>query len=359
MTPRHAASIIDRLRRAGTALPTSPDIEAIIARAAQRKRRRQIGVTAASVVVVGGLGFSSAQLLRGPATTSIDAAGPTVDVVTTTTAPVEPPVENRAASMYEPGNDDWRPASTTTTVLTTTIDAGVTQSVQAARRSELADGLGGAIVVEEGRLTHRAVDGSMTTLELPEALPTTERRVTDVAPLGDHPFLLVSDFTDRPDLAEAGGDNTRSDPVHQEVAIYAVDLTTNEVHVVEQRTITDKQSPDWVFNGLVTAQNGHIMVVRELWQSMCVYVETLALDGTPMETPENPLPEPSLAGLDGDDIHAMQAGLVEPPRGCIAADELPDGAMSVLGSQADPAALESVNNQLRTAASTAAEALGS
>ncbi len=355
MTDRSTLPLVDRPRRAGKPLPTTPDIAAIVVRSAQRKRRRQIGVTAASVVAIGGLGFTSAQLLGGAESTTIEAAVvPALAVGATPTIPaVTPTTSADATGGYDTAADAAAPPAPTSTVLpvTTTAGEGVNSSVQAARRSDLADELGGAIVVSDGQLAHRSAEGAITAFDVPPALATTERRVTDVADLYGRPFALVTDFTDRPDLVEA------TDGIHQDLAIYAIDLTTDEVHVVEQRTITELDSPEWVYNGQVTVRNGHLVVVRELWQAMCVYVESLQLDGTIVETPSNPLPEPSLDGLDAAAISEIQAGRADPPRGCISADELPDGASSVLQSQADPTALEAVNEQLRSAAAVTADAL--
>ncbi len=353
-------------------MPISPDIDSILARAAQRKRRRQISVTAASVVVVGGLGFSSAQLLSGSSDTSISAGVPDLGIAipATTTPERVAPLETTSSGSGDTPRDEqageWSAAlSPSTAALSTTSVEGANQAVEASRRVELADTIGGAVIVTDGRLMHRMASGETLPLDLPEAGVTTERRVADLAMLDDRPFLLISDFTDRPDLAAAAGDDSgtdeaadsESDSMHQDLAIYAVDLSTNDVHIVEARTVTDRQSPDWVYNGHITAQGNQILVVRELWQSMCVYVETLDLDGNNLETPENPLPEPSLFGLSSETITAMQAGVIDPPRGCIAAGELPDGVMTVLGIHADPAALELVNNQLRSAASLTAKAL--
>ncbi len=360
-------SIVERLRRAGNAAATSPDLEAIMARSAQRKRRRQIGVTAASVVVVGGLGLGSARLLtQGQvANTSIAAGAPIDD---STVSPASTIVAADAGQTGARIDVETASAPTTTTVprTTTVNDSGSTEPVKALLRAPLGDGEGGSIVVDGDALVHLWADGTVVPIDLPAASATTQRRVTDVAMLDERPFLLVSDFTDRPDLvaemtAELGAGATQdelADLMYQELAIYAVDLTTDDVHTVEERTIDDRTSPEWVYNGHVTARNGHLMVVRELWQSMCVYVESIELDGTRIDTPENPLPEPRIDDLSDATMRSMQAGTLDLPEGCTGIDDLPDGAMSVLGLHADASAIEAINAQLEPATAKSPDGIG-
>ncbi len=361
---RPEVPIIDRLRRAGAATATAPDVAAIRARATQRRRRRQISVTAASMVVVGGLGLGSARLLARPSDTEISAAGEFESFAPMAASAALPPAAVTSTTTADIPDTNWQTPSTTMAT-TTTANPAVSGPRQAAQRSELADGRGGTVLVDQGRLMHVDANGDVSLLELPPTQPTTQRQVNDLAMLHDRPFLLVSDFTDRPDLAAQelltstakATDETPIGLMHQELAIYAVDLETDEVFIVEQRTITDRESADWVYNGHVTASGDHIMVVRELWQSMCVYVEGLGLDGTMVGTPENPLPEPDVDHLDRATIRSILAGDIDPPSGCIGVDELPDGVMSVLGRQADSGALDAVNAQLRSAASLTAAAL--
>ncbi len=361
-------SIVERLRRAGSSAATSPDLEAIMARSAQRKRRRQIGVTAASVVVVGGLGLGSARLLTQgqAANTSINAAAAPIDG--SLASPATTTVATDADQPEAQADVETASAPTTTRVprTTTVNDSGSTEPVKALLRAPLDDGQGGSIVVDGGTLVHLWSDGTPVPIDLPVASGTTQRRVTDVAMLDERPFLLISDFTDRPDLvaemtADLGAGATKdelADLMYQELAIYAVDLTTDDVHTVEERTIDDRTSPEWVYNGHVTAQNGHLMVVRELWQSMCVYVEGIQLDGTRIDTPENPLPEPRIDDLSDATMRSMQAGTLDLPEGCTGIDDLPDGAMSVLGLQADAAAIEAINAQLEPTTATSTDGVG-
>ncbi len=361
-------SIVERLRRAGSSAATSPDLEAIMARSAQRKRRRQIGVTAASVVVVGGLGLGSARLLTQgqAANTSINAAAAPIDG--SLASPATTTVATDADQPEAQTDVETASAPTTTRVprTTTVNDSGSTEPVKALLRAPLDDGQGGSIVVDGGTLVHLWSDGTPVPIDLPVASGTTQRRVTDVAMLDERPFLLISDFTDRPDLvaemtADLGAGATKdelADLMYQELAIYAVDLTTDDVHTVEERTIDDRTSPEWVYNGHVTAQNGHLMVVRELWQSMCVYVEGIQLDGTRIDTPENPLPEPRIDDLSDATMRSMQAGTLDLPEGCTGIDDLPDGAMSVLGLQADAAAIEAINAQLEPTTATSPDGVG-
>lgn len=366
MTDRDLARpLIERLRRAGTASPTRPDINRIMARATQRRRRRQIGVTAASVVVVGGLGVGSTQWLSGTTETEITATGTPafvlapasgsnpISVSTTTTAAPEP----ADSSAFAKPSESW--------ATTTILEPEPPTTNPPEPTPEIGDSNGGTVLVEGGQLSYRNAAGELQPIDLPATGATTERRVTDLAPMDGRPYLLVADFTDRPDLAAEmatelglGPDDPRTDDLmHHELEIHAVDLTTLQIYPVEQRTVTDRTSVDWVYNGHVTIQGDHLMVVRELWQSMCVFVEALTLDGTVVEAPQNPLPQPLLAGLSTETIRAMQAGTKEPPAGCLGSDELTDGAMSALGTQADPLAIAAINAELQSAAQTTMSAL--
>ncbi len=367
------AVVIDRLQRVGAArLPSEPDLDAIMGRAARRRRRQQMGTRAATVVVVGGLGLGSLHWLRStPQTTTVTAVGMLSASAESPAAP--PPMAASASGVATTVPDPDRPAESAAGVWSAATEATATaEHPQPTTGALLDDTEGGLVDVEGGTLVHQRASGERIVIDLPGIDDTWSLRITDLAPVNGVPHLLVTGGTDHDDvvaqrtaaLYQAYGltPSAASDPprdlagrasteeldslVHRELALFAVDLTTDVVHVVERRTIDDLSSADATTYDHVTSDGRRILIVRDLWDGRCVYADALDRDGSPAIWPDSPLERPDLGGLDGPTRHAMRTGQEDPPTGCRNRDELPDGAASVFAVTADREAIATLNQIL-------------
>lgn len=205
--------------------------------------------------------------------------------------------------------------------------------VEAAGDGLVADGYGGSLMVtDDGRLVHEQADGSTVVIELPRIeADVVQRWPTDIAQLNGTSYLFIDEFVNRPTLSP--------DEVDFEVSILALNLETDELIEVERRPITSTASPEWIYNGHITTNGEQILVMRELWQSACLYAEAINIDGTAAEAPETVgLELPRSVGVFSEDVLA-QLGVVDGPAelGCLTLDDIDDGGIGVLGRQADAA----------------------
>ncbi|MEM9890406.1 MAG: hypothetical protein AAF962_06050 [Actinomycetota bacterium] len=284
-----------------------PDLDAIRARGDQRRRRRRTAgrvafVAALALCGVGGAAIAAAVDDRGgtdvaapgeadataetdAGTTSEESAPPPGETVDPDPAPVEP-------RPLQPG--------------------------------ELSDGLGGALAADGTSLVHHRADGTTTVL-FADLDPNV--RVTDVAPIDGRPYLFIDRF-------EFG------DGELFVVSILAVDLTTDEVIVVEERDVAP-ETPSWIYNSHVTTDGAQLLVARELWQGECYYTETITLDGASVPGVAEAVPAPDW--LDGWD--PTSAGPGELPGPCVTLGDWVDlgGGETVLGRYADADRLNDLN----------------
>lgn len=340
----------DRLSAAGSNRQAfTPNMAAIKGRAETRARRRRAGFNLAMVVVVAGGGLLAYSALRQPLTVdAADGGEPTVaavvDETTTTTV------------------DDAPPPTTPTS------EAPIPESA-------LPDSLGGYIELRNGDLIHVSSAAAETRLPL-EQPPGgfVQRWVTDIAPVDGTPYLFMDEFVNRTDLAAiraaslyesyglAYGDESDpysdlsgiateqelSDLEHWEVAIVAYNLETDELFDVERRTIHSATSVDWIYNGHITADGQRVLVMRELWQSTCMYVNALGLDGEPIILDPSPVPAPiGVESLDFNAIRAIQMGDRPYPQECTTLEQIGDGGVGILGSVVDQAIVNQWNSELR------------
>ena len=194
----------------------------------------------------------------------------------------------------------------------------------------VADGLGGSLAIVDRELVHARADGATVVIELPAVgAEIVQHWVTDVAPIDGTPYLFIDRFVNR--------DPALGQEVDFEVSIFALNLITDELIEVEKRQVTTVASPEWMYNGHITTDGTNIVVMRELWQSYCLFVEGLTIDGTPVEVPQS-LDYPKPVGLDEmtqaeiDAVLSNQA-VVTP---CLTLSDVPDDGVSALGRQADP-----------------------
>ena len=236
------------------------------------------------------------------------------------------------------------------------------------------DSLGGYVLANDGALRHVHFDGTARPIAL--AVPPggfVQLWVTDVAELDGIPYLFIDEFVNRRDLAaektaalyekygltygadadpwsELDGVATQEELdalEHWEVSILAVDLRTDMVTVVEKRIIGSAVSNEWIYNGHITTDGSRILVMRELWQSACLYVEALTFDGAVLELTENPSPAPEgLGTFDYETIRSMQRGEVPLPQPCATLAEIDDDGRELLGAQVDQARIDAVNSGL-------------
>ncbi len=340
----------DRLTAAGSHRQAfTPNMAAIKSRAETRASRRRVGFNVAMVALVAGGGLLAYSAMRSPLTIDAADGGEPADAVvvdeTTTTTTEE------------------APESTTSTTLAPIPERA------------LSDSLGGYVEMRDGDLIHVSSNGSENRVPLEE--PTggfVQRWVTDIAPVDGTPYLFIDEFVNRTDLAadqaaalyESYGltYNPESDPYsdlrgiatdqelsnleHWEVAIVAYNLATEELFDVERRTIHSATSLDWTYNGHITADGERVLVMRELWQSSCMYVNALTLAGDPIVLDPSPVPAPlALESLDFDAIRAMQMGERPYPQECTTLEQIGDGGLAILGSHVDQAIVSEWNNELR------------
>ncbi len=207
---------------------------------------------------------------------------------------------------------------------------------QAAPGQVLSDGYGGSLVIDaEAGLLHQRSDGSLVPIELPSIdAEVVQRWPTDLASVEGTFYLFIDQLVN---LAPAPGED-----VHLEVSILALNLETDELIEVERRVITDTDGPDWIYNGHITSNGEDILVMREFWQSTCLYAEALSLSGSRTNSPETAgLERPPWMDDITDDVRSKlstAAGTAE--LGCITLNEIDDGGVATLGRQADPTTFE-------------------
>ncbi len=214
------------------------------------------------------------------------------------------------------------------------IDCGAMTSIgEAPAGQTLDDGYGGSLVVDAAAgLVHQRADGSLVPIDFPSVDAVIQRWPTDVAAIDGTYYLFIDQFINVPPV--------QGEDVHFEVSILALNLESDELVEVERRVITNSDGREWFYNGHITTNGTQILVMRELWQSACLYAEAVTLTGAPTQAPE-------LAGLDlPADVDALTdevrvklrstAGIAE--LGCITLDDIDDGGIEALGRQADSAA---------------------
>ena len=254
--------------------------------------------------------------------------------------------DDEAADGDDGGNDDGRPTS-----------------------SSLGDGSGGWLTATTGTIRHQHADGTETTITFTDPVGGfAQRWPTDVVRLGNGYYLLIDQFVNRQDLAsermrtlaqrygipyDGDGDMYRalegiasdqelSEVEHWEVGILAVDLASDQLLMVENRVINSANSPDWIYNGHITSDGANLVVMRELWQGYCHYVEGLSLNGQVVSVSQS-LVYPKPRGLDEmtfDDITAVFEGRRQAPQPCLTLSDISDRGVAALGLQADPAEME-------------------
>ncbi len=339
----------DRLSAAGSHRQDyTPNMAALKSRAETRASRRRGGFNLAMVVLVAGGGLLAYSALRSPLT--ID-----------------------AADGGEPGDAVVVDETTTTSTQEASRSTTSTTLAPIPERS-LPDSLGGYVEMRTGELVHVTSNGfeNRVPLEQP-AGGFVQRWVTDIAPVDGTPYLFIDEFVNRTDLAEdrvaalyesygvsygeesdpyadlrgIATDQELSNLEHWEVAIVAYNLETDELFDVERRTIHSATSIDWIYNGHITTDGSRILVMRELWQSACLYVEALTFDGAVLELTENPSPAPEgLGTFDYETIRSMQRGEVPLPQPCATLAEIDDDGRELLGAQVDQARIDAVNSGL-------------
>lgn len=340
----------DRLTAAGSHRQAfTPNMAAIKNRAETRASRRRAGFNVAMVVLVAGGGLLAYSALRSPLT--ID-----------------------AADGGEPG-DAVVVDETTTTSTQEALQSTTSTTLAPIPERSLPDSLGGYVEVRNGEIIHVSSVGTETRLPLEQ--PTggfVQRWLTDIAPVDGTPYLFIDEFVNRTDLAadraaalyESYGvsygeesdpyadlrgiatEQELSDLEHWEVAIVAYNLASDELFDVERRTIHSATSIDWIYNGHITTDGQRVLVMRELWQSTCMYVNALTLDGEPIILDPSPVPAPiGVESLDFNAIRAIQMGDRPYPQECTTLEQIGDGGVAILGSVVDQALVSEWNSELR------------
>ncbi|NNF55225.1 MAG: hypothetical protein HKN03_12400 [Acidimicrobiales bacterium] len=337
----------DRLTAAGSPRQAfTPNLAAIKSRAETRASRRRVGFNVAMVALVAGGGLLAYSAFRSPLTVDAADGEPTdaavIDETTTTTV--------------EEGQQ------------TSTTPAPIPERV-------LSDSFGGYVEMRDGNIVHVTSEGAETRVPLEQpAGGFVQRWVTDIAPVDGVPYLFIDEFFNRTDLAadraaslyESYGliYTPESDPhsdlgdvataeelsnlEHWEVAIVAYNLATDDLFDVERRTIHSAISTDWVYNGHITADGEKVLVMRELWQSTCMYVDALTLEGEPVALDPSPVPAPiGLESLDFEAVRAIQTGQRPYPDECTTLEQIGDGGVAILGSFVDQAIVSEWNSELR------------
>ena len=368
----------ERLRTAGRShADATPDIESIKQRGRKIRRNRRIGTALASVALVAVGGVAAVNLVR-PSSDSTNISASDGDLTddggvgqTSSTEPDELVEEDGtipSTTLVEEAGEGSETVEAPPGEGATDTDAtgdAMGDATPAPGDASLSDGNGGWLTATSAGIEHLQAGGSRTVITFPDPPGGfAQRWPSDVVEIDGRHYLLVDQFVNRQDLADeriralaekygiaydpddeaslalfdAATPEESASTEHWEVGILAVDLTTGEPLVVENRVINSAMSPDWVYNGHITARDDVILVMRELWQSTCMYVEAMTLAGQPVAVAESEVyAKPvGVEDLTYEDISAIFNVEREPPQPCYTLSDVADGGLAFLGTQADP-----------------------
>lgn len=126
--------------------------------------------------------------------------------------------------------------------------------------------------------------------------PLVQRSLLDLVTIGGRRHLLVREFTSGPTAEDGLRDK-----------LLTIDLSTDQIRVVEDRFMPEVESVDWFYNGYVTTDGTDLYVERSFWQGACGWIDKISLDGQLLRWPENPVPRPDLTALTDSEVSELWA----------------------------------------------------